>query len=206
MSKNTLSPNIVLLEDDEDIRDFLSGLLTSYGCNVFLTKTLEETSDILKNNDIGLALLDVMLPGTDGRDVAAYIHQKYPDVAIYFMTGVEDCLDETHMDISKGVLRKPFTIEELKKITYDSIGLPCESKKINTEEKSLQPLELLTAFATEYEALRRKNEKLQEILRSIPQISGDTNITKCLDNISSEHNSNLDHLKKLLEAARLSLK
>ncbi|MHC4870312.1 MAG: response regulator [Planctomycetota bacterium] len=195
-------PNVLLLEDDEDIRDFLSGLLISYGCNAFMAESFTDVADTLSQNSINMVLLDIMLPGTDGREVAEFIHKNYPDISIYYMTGAEHCLESSHLEICDGVLSKPFTIEELKNVIYSKLLMPAEETVKNEKQESL---ELLTSFATEYEALRRQNEKFQQALSNIPDLDKNS-IKEKIDDLTLEHKTSLEHLKKILEKARKSLK
>jgi FixJ family two-component response regulator len=64
----------------------------------------------MEKHDIGLAVLDVLMPGISGDAVAARLLQLDPTLPVLLMTGASD-------DFAAGsglpVLRKPFPQEEL---------------------------------------------------------------------------------------------
>ena len=58
--------NILIAEDEKDIRELLELHLIKEGFNVFQAENGFEALYIFQNNSIDLALLDVMMPGIDG--------------------------------------------------------------------------------------------------------------------------------------------
>ena len=71
-----LKPKVLLLEDEEDIRELLSHLLEAYGCEPLLASTESQIQDYLSREKISLALLDICLPSEDGRLVAARLRNQ----------------------------------------------------------------------------------------------------------------------------------
>lgn len=62
---------VLVLEDEANIRSFIVINLRRYGYEPVEAETGEEALDRLRENpDIGVALLDVMLPGIGGGDPA----------------------------------------------------------------------------------------------------------------------------------------
>jgi two-component system OmpR family response regulator len=58
--------HILVVDDDGEIRDLLSTLLTRGGYNVTTAREEQEMQDILFSSRIDLVILDIMLPGKDG--------------------------------------------------------------------------------------------------------------------------------------------
>ena len=67
--------NVLVLEDQIDIRDFVVINIKRYGYTVFEAETGEEALEIVKHNKIDIAVLDVMLPGIDGFEVCKKIRE-----------------------------------------------------------------------------------------------------------------------------------
>jgi signal transduction histidine kinase len=57
---------LLLVDDDEDTRDILSSILKSYGANVRVTASVEETLTALRQNKPDVILADIGMPGEDG--------------------------------------------------------------------------------------------------------------------------------------------
>ncbi len=58
--------NILIAEDEYDIRNLLKISLENEGYNVYAARDGLEALEILKKESIDLALLDIMMPKLDG--------------------------------------------------------------------------------------------------------------------------------------------
>ena len=67
------SKNILVVEDDLDIRELISFNLVNEGHQVFEANDGEVGIDKARNNNPDLILLDLMLPGIQGLDVCRII-------------------------------------------------------------------------------------------------------------------------------------
>jgi len=67
------SKNIIVVEDDLDIRELISFNLANEGHQVFEANNGEVGIDKARNNNPDLILLDLMLPGIQGLDVCRII-------------------------------------------------------------------------------------------------------------------------------------
>lgn len=67
----------------------------------------------LEDHTVDIALLDINMPGMDGITLAARIKEKYPDIAIIFLTGyAQYAVDAFQLHVS-GYLLKPVSLERL---------------------------------------------------------------------------------------------
>ena len=105
---------ILVLDDDEWIREVASIGLEREGYNVISAATGEEAVQLAGASGqrlIHLLLADVVLPGISGPDAAKQVQKLWPNVRILFMSGYgEDVL--SRYDIAErqiGFLQKPFT-------------------------------------------------------------------------------------------------
>ncbi|KAF0208312.1 MAG: response regulator transcription factor [Actinomycetota bacterium] len=106
---------ILIVEDDATIARFVELELQHAGFGVLRAGDGPTAIDLLEANEVVLVLLDLMLPGIDGIDVARHIRKKGSAVPILMLTARA----ETH-DVVSGFeagaddyLRKPFEIPEL---------------------------------------------------------------------------------------------
>jgi len=106
---------ILIVEDDATIARFVELELQHAGFTVLRAGDGPTAIDLLDANEVVLVILDLMLPGIDGIDVARHIRKKGSTVPILMLTARA----ETH-DVVSGFeagaddyLRKPFEIPEL---------------------------------------------------------------------------------------------
>ncbi|PKL74408.1 MAG: DNA-binding response regulator [Candidatus Melainabacteria bacterium HGW-Melainabacteria-1] len=106
---------VLIVEDDATIARFVELELEHAGFGVLRAGDGPTAIDLLESNDVALLILDLMLPGIDGIDVARHVRKKGSTVPILMLTARA----ETH-DVVAGFeagaddyLRKPFEIPEL---------------------------------------------------------------------------------------------
>ena len=111
------SKNILVVEDDLDIRELISFNLANEGHQVFEANDGEVGIDKARNNNPDLILLDLMLPGIQGLDVCRIIKsdQETKEIPIIMVTALGQ-----EEDIVKGLetgaddyITKPFSIKVL---------------------------------------------------------------------------------------------
>jgi len=103
--KVSLNKNILLVEDDRSHREFVTQILENMGCKVFLASSGEECMEFLKvQGAVDIILLDLILPGMSGFDVAKLIqamkiNDSLPDIPMLAISSTQDnetieaCLD-----------------------------------------------------------------------------------------------------------------
>ena len=105
---------ILIVEDDEKLRDELEKFLNNNGCKAESIKKFDNTiHDILKINP-DLILLDINLPGADGEFICKEI-RKQSNMAIIMVTSRDNELDEL-ISLNYGAdhyITKPFNIQIL---------------------------------------------------------------------------------------------
>ena len=80
-------PGTVLIVDDEPaLRQTLTRVLQTAGCNVTAAANGAEALHLLANNGFDLIYLDIHLPDISGLDVLKEIHQRQPDVPVILFT------------------------------------------------------------------------------------------------------------------------
>lgn len=77
--------NILICDDERDIVSALKIYLSSENCNLYEAYTGREALEIIRNNDIHLALMDIMMPEMDGITAVAKIREEY-NIPIIFLT------------------------------------------------------------------------------------------------------------------------
>lgn len=107
--------NILIADDDDEIRELLEFDLSSSGYNVNAVKNgLEAYNEtILSNYD--LVILDVMMPKMNGFDACLKIKEKNPSLPVLLLTAKGTIEDKTtgFNAMADDYLVKPFEIQEV---------------------------------------------------------------------------------------------
>ncbi|GGE62514.1 response regulator transcription factor [Priestia taiwanensis] len=81
--------NILIVEDEQKLRDITVDYFTNEGFNVFEAENGQKAIDIFREEEIHLIILDIMLPELDGWSVCRRI-RKISDVPIIMLTARSD--------------------------------------------------------------------------------------------------------------------
>ena len=84
--------NILVAEDEQDIRNLIELHLLKENFNIFTAEDGEKAIEIFNNNEINLALLDVMMPKKDGISVLKHIREN-SEIPIIFLTARGEDMD-----------------------------------------------------------------------------------------------------------------
>lgn len=77
--------NILIAEDDNDIRELIKLHLSKEDYTVFLAEDGKKAIDIFDTNNIDLAVLDIMLPFVDGFNILKHIRNT-SEIPVIFLT------------------------------------------------------------------------------------------------------------------------
>jgi hypothetical protein len=104
------SETIMLVEDDESVRDLVRIMLEAKGYNVLEAAGAEEAERIC-TDDVDLLLTDVVMPEVNGRALAERLSLTSPSMRILFMSGYSDEAVYRHGEISPNAafIEMPFT-------------------------------------------------------------------------------------------------
>jgi two-component system alkaline phosphatase synthesis response regulator PhoP len=106
---------ILLVEDEESIRDVVRLNLQLEGYEVVTSGNGRQALDLISGQHFDLLILDVMLPEMDGFTIAEQVRLSNAEVPILMLTAKDQAADKI-MGLKKGAddyLTKPFNLEEL---------------------------------------------------------------------------------------------
>ena len=196
--------NILIVEDEKEIREGVSEYLAEVGYSVISAEDGMQAIELFKNNKIDLVILDIMLPKANGFVVLNKIRQE-SNVPVIMLTAMSDdytqimSFDEKADDyITKpfsiivlhkrieALLRRGVKVSENKKWCYGDIEIDFEgySARKNGENIDLKPKEIkLIELLLKYEGKVLTRAQILDNLWRIEETPNDRVIDVYIKNI-----------------------
>jgi len=83
-------PRILIVDDDESVRDVISVLLKEEGYNCVCATSAEMAMELASQEETPLVISDMKMPGRDGLWLLENFRQKHPDTSVIMLTGYGD--------------------------------------------------------------------------------------------------------------------
>ena len=80
------SPQVLVVDDELHMRNVLSRILTQEGYKVVTAPDGETALGLIKEIKPAVILLEVVMPGIDGREVCRRVRQCFPETQIIYFT------------------------------------------------------------------------------------------------------------------------
>ena len=113
---------ILVVDDDRSVRETIARALTELGYAVCEAPDGRRALEIVREEALTLAILDYIMPGMDGAEVAREIGAIDPELPIVFSTGhaaLRALRSAAGEDVS--ILEKPFTLDELDALVSERV-------------------------------------------------------------------------------------
>jgi membrane fusion protein, heavy metal efflux system len=124
MSLRTNPATILVVDDDEMLRQVLSRVLTRGGHVVLPATDASQALQLASEHSLQLAIVDLCLPDRDGVELANALRERGASMPLILMTAYPLRLRE-HPDLTKQfnkVLTKPINLEELRQAIDDALA------------------------------------------------------------------------------------
>ena len=106
---------ILIIDDDETLREMLREVLTRSGHHVLSAENGELGIRIIETHSVDLVITDIYMPHTDGLEVTIKLRETHPEIKIIVISGnaPEFYVDSAMMLGAHDSLKKPFQLLEL---------------------------------------------------------------------------------------------
>ena len=158
--------NVLIIDDDEAIRDSCSQVLQKEGYTVKRAKDGNEGLQFFKKEFFHVVLLDLKLPGLDGMEILSKIKEGTPETPVIIITGYAS-IESAVEAMRRGAfdyLAKPFSPASLRFITKKAI----ESQKILL--KNIYLRKELEA-KSEFDMVVWKSKAMEKVLDVVRRVS-----------------------------------
>ena len=188
------SPKILIVDDEPRMCESLRMLFGRKGYEVCTAGSGAEARSILQDRQFDVALLDMVMPDTNGHQLMDLINQKSPDTDVIIITG-NASLEFAIGALKRGAydyVRKPFEFEELLATVENALN----QKRLKRENKIIH--EKLEWSESRY---RRLVENSPDIIYALDEAGNFTFISNaaerllCVDRqqLISKHYSTIIH-------------
>ena len=158
--------SVLVVDDEEIMRDVLETLLSAEGYRVDLAKTGEEGLEAYGHRAYDVVLLDVSMPGMGGLRALEEFLKADPDAVIVMITAYAtfDTAIAAWERGAFGCIRKPFQNEQV--AATISAGI-----KRRRKEEERQTLRRAMSRAVDRGAIVGRSDAMQQVLRLVDQVA-----------------------------------
>ena len=116
-------PQVLVVDDEEVVRLGIAQVLSRQNLDVRTTADGSEALELMAGSVPAVVLLDVKMPGLDGKEVLKFIRRDYPTAHVIMITGYPDIEGAVEcMKLgAKDYLVKPFRIDELEALVTKAL-------------------------------------------------------------------------------------
>ncbi len=108
------SPRILVVDDDPNIGLMLTKALGRHGFQVDAATSADEAEEKSETTSYDAALVDLVMPGRDGKELADALRRRFPGLPIGLLTGyTHSPLIPAFEKSGMAVFKKPILIQDL---------------------------------------------------------------------------------------------
>jgi len=136
---------ILIVDDEESIRQSLGGVLVDDGYEVVTAGSGEEALKVVEEEMLSLVLLDIWLPGIDGIETLKIIKSEHPQLRVVMMSGhgtIETAVKATKLG-AFDFIEKPLSLDKVLLIVKHALDITqLEEENVLLKQKVTHEYEL----------------------------------------------------------------
>lgn len=125
---------LLLVEDDDQVREMTAIFLREYGYEVLVAATGNQALEICEQEGRGIELVitDVVMPQMNGRELITHLRQLLPEVKVLYMSGYADdaILRRGLLNEKFAFIQKPFTADALAQKIREVMNAPAQTSEV----------------------------------------------------------------------------
>ena len=150
--------SILVVDDEEIMREILESLLTREGCRVGLAKTGEEGLEAAKSESFDAAIVDVMMPGINGIQTLEELKRMDDELPVIMITAFGTA-SNTREAFKRGAfdfIEKPFKNDDVLVVVRNAVA----QRRLVAENRSLR------------QSLQAQTHRFSDIIGRSPGMQG----------------------------------
>ncbi|MBX9765951.1 MAG: sigma-54 dependent transcriptional regulator [Bdellovibrionales bacterium] len=131
-----MKSRILVVDDEDSIREFLDIMLRKEGYEVTLAEDGQKAVDLLKKKSFDLVISDLQMPKMTGMELLKFAKEQYPDTLFMMITafGTTESAVEAMKSGAYDYISKPFKIDEVRLNIQNAL----RSQNLEVENRSLK--------------------------------------------------------------------
>ena len=122
--------NVLIIDDEEFIRDIVSECLSSTGHNVMTAESGEQAIELIKKNHFDITFLDFSIPHKNGLELLREIKMIDPNSTVVIISSRpgEQLPDELTDEGAYNIIKKPFSVDQIQIAVSRVLGAEAMSR------------------------------------------------------------------------------
>jgi two-component system response regulator PilR (NtrC family) len=131
-----MKPRLLVVDDEESIREFLEIMLKKEGYDVTCAEDGAKAKEVLGKKTFDMVISDLQMPNVTGLELLKYVRESYPDLVFMMITafGTTESAVEAMKMGAYDYLTKPFKIDEVRLNVANAL----RSQNLEVENRSLK--------------------------------------------------------------------
>jgi two-component system response regulator PilR (NtrC family) len=136
MWEREMKSRILVVDDEESIREFLEIMLKKEGYEVTLAEDGQKAKDLLTKKTFDMIISDLQMPNVTGIELLKHVKDSYPDTVFMMITafGTTETAVEAMKMGAFDYLTKPFKIDEVRMNIQNAL----RSRNLEVENRTLK--------------------------------------------------------------------
>ncbi len=171
-SSNKKAIDLLIVDDDEELRDDMTRFFSRRGYNVSDCPNGESAIAFADQRAFDVIVLDMMMPGMSGLDVMKALNEKGSEAEIVMLTGqgsIETAVEAMKLG-AREYLSKPMSLKDLDVLIRKSV----QTVEIKKENKQLKEV-ISRQQQASHPTMIGESPKMQEVYRLIERTANSTN-------------------------------
>ncbi len=131
-----MKSRILVVDDEESIREFLEIMLKKEGYEITLAEDGQKAKDLLAKKTFDMIISDLQMPNVTGIELLRHVKETYPEIVFMLITafGTTETAVEAMKMGAYDYLTKPFKIDEVRLNIHNAL----RSRNLEVENRSLK--------------------------------------------------------------------
>lgn len=161
-----MKPRILVVDDEESIREFLEIMLKKEGYEVVCAEDGAKAKDILARRSFDMVVSDLQMPHMTGMELLKHVKDSYPDLVFMMITafGTTESAVEAMKMGAYDYITKPFKIDEVRLNIQNAL----RSRNLEVENRVLKK-ELVREYS--FQNMVGNSEAMHKIFDLVKRVS-----------------------------------
>ena len=161
-----MKPRILVVDDEESIREFLEIMLRKEGYDVTCAEDGGVAQEILKKKNFDMVISDLQMPNVTGMELLQHVKESYPSTVFMMITafGTTETAVEAMKMGAYDYITKPFKIDEVR----INVANALRGQSLEVENRALKK-ELVREY--EFQNLVGNSEVMHRVFDLIKRVS-----------------------------------